>query len=143
MSRNRWMYQAAMTAVMAITLQACASSPMRMPPGTPVGYAAPAYAPTPAVAAPATYYAPVAVTPASVPPPAAGITGLTEREPDLCGAKSYARSIGQPASAITSLGLTKTFRVVEYRGIEPQVYDPNRIVFRLDAAGTITQIDCG
>ncbi|WP_176562612.1 hypothetical protein [Paracoccus liaowanqingii] len=44
---------------------------------------------------------------------------------------------------IPTLGLTRSFRVVEFRGIEPQDYDPNRIVFRLDATGTITQIDCG
>ncbi|MGR3450937.1 MAG: hypothetical protein ACU0HS_10865 [Paracoccus sp. (in: a-proteobacteria)] len=51
--------------------------------------------------------------------------------------------MGQPSSAIAGLGLTKTYRVVEYRGIEPQDYDPNRIVFRLDAAGIITKVDCG
>ena len=32
---------------------------------------------------------------------------------------------------------------IEYRGIVPQDYNPDRIVFRLDATGTITQIDCG
>lgn len=87
--------------------------------------------------------APVAYVPPA-PEPALGVSGLTERKPDLCGArKNHASSIGQPGSVIPTLGITKEYRVVEYRGIEPQEYDPNRIVFRLDAAGTITNVDCG
>ncbi|MFD2814151.1 hypothetical protein ACFSYD_05905 [Paracoccus aerius] len=81
---------------------------------------------------------------APAPTPALGVSGLTERKPDLCGAtKNYGSSVGQPGSVIPTLGITKDYRVVEYRGIEPQDYDPNRIVFRLDAAGTITNVDCG
>lgn len=100
------------------------------------GCMAPAPAPIPAPA-PATYVPPA-------PPAADGIAGLTEREPDLCGAKkNYASAVGQPGSVIPTLGVTKDYRVVEYRGIEPQDYDPNRVVFRLDAAGTIANVDCG
>ena len=44
---------------------------------------------------------------------------------------------------IPVLGITRQYRVVEYRGIEPQEYDPLRIVFRLDAAGNIQAVDCG
>lgn len=78
------------------------------------------------------------------PEPVAGVAGLTERKPDLCGAtKNHASAVGQPGSVIPTLGITKEYRVVEYRGIEPQEYDPNRIVFRLDAAGVITNVDCG
>lgn len=83
--------------------------------------------------------------PAAEPPPpaATGIAGLEERKPDLCKAATYRSSIGQPGSAIPGLGITRAYRVVEYRGIEPQNYDPNRVVFRLDAAGNISNIDCG
>lgn len=87
--------------------------------------------------------APVVYTPPA-PEPTLGVSGLTERKPDLCGArKNYASSVGQPGSVIPTLGVTKEYRVVEYRGIEPQDYDPNRVVFRLDATGNITNVDCG
>lgn len=100
------------------------------------GCMAPAPAPIPEPA-------PVAYVPPA-PQPVAGVAGLTERKPDLCGAtKNYASAVGQPGSVIPTLGVTKEYRVVEYRGIEPQEYDPNRIVFRLDAAGIITNVDCG
>ena len=75
--------------------------------------------------------------------PTDGVSGLQSREPDGCKATTYRSSIGQPGSVIPTLGITKEYRVVEYRGIEPQEYDPNRIVFRLDAAGLITNVDCG
>lgn len=75
--------------------------------------------------------------------PTEGIAGLEERQPDLCGAKNYTQVLAQPGSVIPSLGITKEYRVVEYRGIEPQEYNPQRIVFRLDASGNIYNIDCG
>ncbi len=159
-----WTIRAAMAAGMALAVQGCASSPNRMPPAG--GYAGPAYAaqpgyaPAPYAAAPAPYAPPApapyptAPYPAAAPFPAApvvadlpvattGITGVTERKPDLCKASSYASSVGQPGSTIPTLGLPGAYRVVEYRGIEPQDYDPDRLVFRLDATGTITKIDCG
>lgn len=76
-------------------------------------------------------------------PPVAGISGLESREPDACHAKDYVSALGQPGSVIPTLGITREYRVVEYRGIEPQEYNPLRIVFRLDAAGNIYNIDCG
>lgn len=100
-------------------------------------YAPAPYAPVPTPAAP--FPAPLPDAPA----PASGIAGLTERNPDLCKASTYASSLGQPGSTIPGLGLPGEYRVVEYRGIEPQDYNPDRIVFRLDATGTITKIDCG
>ncbi|MDS9466949.1 hypothetical protein RGQ15_05070 [Paracoccus sp. MBLB3053] len=75
--------------------------------------------------------------------PVAGVSGLESREPDACKAKSYVSALGQPGSIIPSLGVTRDYRVVEFRGIEPQEYDPLRIVFRLDASGNIYNIDCG
>lgn len=152
-----WTIRAAMAAGVALAVQGCASSPNRMPPAG--GYAGPAYAAQPGYA-PAPYAAPApapyptAPYPAAAPFPAApvvadlpaattGITGVTERKPDLCKASSYASSVGQPGSTIPTLGLPGAYRVVEYRGIEPQDYDPDRLVFRLDATGTITKIDCG
>ena len=126
--------------------------------GQPTGYAAPTGY-TPAAGYAAGYGAPQPVTqpaapmatpmPAPIPisdpapPPAQGITGLTERKPDLCGAAKIADAVGKPSSVIPTLGLTREYRIVEYRGIEAQVYVPNRVVFRLDEAGTITSIDCG
>lgn len=154
MIRNTLMIRASALACTA-ALAGCASSGYRMPPASAPYAPAAAYtsaAPyVPAAqpyAAAATPYAtpyPAPAVPAAAPAPAPvdGITGLTEREPDLCGARKHSAAVGQPASAIAGLGLTKTYRVVEYRGIEPQDYDPNRIVFRLDAAGIITKIDCG
>lgn len=90
-------------------------------------------APAPVVAAPAV----------AQPAPVAGVAGLESREPDACHARDYTRALGQPGSVIPSLGVTRAYRVVEYRGIEPQEYDALRIVFRLDAAGNIQNIDCG
>lgn len=75
--------------------------------------------------------------------PVAGISGLQSREPDACHAKDYISALGQPGSIIPGLGVTREYRVVEYRGIEPQEYNSLRIVFRLDAAGNIQNIDCG
>lgn len=77
------------------------------------------------------------------PLPTAADDGLTERKPDLCKASTYAVYVGQPGSVVPTLGIVKDYRVVEYRGIEPQEYDPNRIVFRLDQAGNISGVDCG
>ncbi len=88
-------------------------------------------APEPAVMAPAQIV------------PVAGISGLETREPDACHAKSYTHALGQPGTMIPTLGVTREYRVVEYRGIEPQEYNPLRIVFRLDQAGAIYNIDCG
>lgn len=77
------------------------------------------------------------------PPPTLASSGLQERQPDVCGKGQYQSQIGQHGSIIPSLGITKPYRVVEYRGIEPQDYSAGRIVFRLDASGTILNIDCG
>lgn len=83
------------------------------------------------------------VTPVVTPVTPVGVAGLQEREPDACHAKDYTAALGQPGSVIPTLGVTREYRVVEYRGIEPQEYDALRIVFRLDAAGNIYNIDCG
>ena len=98
----------------------------------PLAACAPAVAPEPVP-----QVAPVPMT------PVAGVSGLETREPDACHAKNYVSALGQPGSVISSLGVTREYRVVEFRGIEPQEYNPLRIVFRLDAAGNIYNIDCG
>ncbi len=77
------------------------------------------------------------------PLPTAAQSGLAERKPDLCKASTYKVYIGQPGSVIPTLGITRAYRVVEYRGIEEQIYDPNRVVFRLDENGAISAVDCG
>ncbi|AOZ70463.1 hypothetical protein LPB142_14905 [Rhodobacter xanthinilyticus] len=76
--------------------------------------------------------------------PAVTQTGpLEQREPDTCHAADHIGVLGQPASVIPTLGITRAINVVEWRGIEPQEYNPQRVVFRLDAAGNIFNIDCG
>lgn len=97
--------------------------------------------------------APVPVSqPVTAPAPTAGVdsglpvtnvSGLETREPDLCHAKDWVGYLGQSGTVIPSLSLGRPFRVVQWRGIEPQDYDPQRIVFRLDASGNIYNIDCG
>ena len=111
--------------VAALSLGACVAAP---PPPVVID---PAPVVAPVTAAVAT---PVAVT---------GVAGLQSREPDACHAGNYRSSIGQPGTVIPQLGITRSYRVVEYRGIEPQEYDSLRIVFRLDAAGNIQSVDCG
>ncbi|MGP9803813.1 hypothetical protein [Paracoccus sp. NSM] len=132
------------------------ASPAAMPAAQP-GFGQPAIASQPAFGQPAMMPQPapgsapwttpvVAGLPSSSepPPPAArGIAGLEERKPDLCGNARHASAIGQPASIIPTLGITRSYRVVEYRGIEPQEYVPDRMVFRLDSMGNISNIDCG
>lgn len=98
----------------------------------PLAACAPAVAPEPVP-----QIAPAPIT------PVAGVTGLQSREPDACHAKNYVSALGQPGTVIPTLGVTREYRVVEFRGIEPQEYDPLRIVFRLDASGNIYNIDCG
>ncbi|MCF3973067.1 hypothetical protein [Paracoccus salsus] len=94
--------------------------------------------------APAPAPAPMPVAVAPIPPvPTSGIAGLEERQPDLCDAGDYVPYLGQPGSIIPTLAITREYRVVEYRGIEPQEYNPQRIVFRLDGSGNIYNIDCG
>ncbi len=68
---------------------------------------------------------------------------LEERQPDSCKAVEYVAYLGQPGSVIPTLAISRPFRVVEWRGIEAQEYNPQRVVFRLDAAGNIFNIDCG
>ncbi len=68
---------------------------------------------------------------------------LEQREPDTCHAADYVSALGQPGSVIPTLGISRPINVVEWRGLEPQEYNPQRIVFRLDQTGKIFNIDCG
>ncbi|OCX66763.1 hypothetical protein BFP70_00985 [Thioclava sp. SK-1] len=83
-------------------------------------------------------------TPYMTPETSTTDSGLVEREPDLCHAKEYVTALGQPETVIPSLGLgDRPYRVVEWRGVEDQIYTPHRVVFRLDQYGNIYNIDCG
>lgn len=94
--------------------------------------------------APQARVAPVApVAPLPMVAPVAGISGLQAREPDACNARNYTSVLGQPGSMIAGLGVDGDYRVVEYRGIEPQEYKAARIVFRLDQVGNVSNVDCG
>lgn len=90
---------------------------------------------------------PVTVAPlagvAAVPAPGVAAPGLEAKEPDLCHGIDYVPYLGKPGTVIETLGITRPYRVVPWRGIEPQEYVAGRIVFRLDAAGNIFNIDCG
>lgn len=110
-------------ALSTLALGACMAIPLQTAPVAPTAAAAPTFEP--------------------VPTQVTGIAGLQSREPDACHAGNYRHALGRPGTVIPSLGVTRDYRVVEYRGIEPQEYDPLRIVFRLDAAGNIQNIDCG
>lgn len=157
MIRISWISRATTLALTAATVAGCGYQTSRMPPMGASAVAPVAMTPAPAPVtptagygySPAPYAAPQPVTPipvsdpVPVPTPASGISGLEERKPDLCGAAKISDAVGKPSSVIPSLGLTRDYRIVEYRGIEAQVYVPNRVVFRLDQAGTITSIDCG
>lgn len=86
---------------------------------------------------------PVTVTPLAGPAPTIAPPGLEAKEPDLCQGIDYVPYLGKPGSVVETLGITRPYRVVPWRGIEPQEYVAGRIVFRLDAAGNIFNIDCG
>lgn len=75
--------------------------------------------------------------------PVTQIAGLQSREPDACHAADYRKYIGQPASVVPTLGITRKYRIAEYRGIEPEEYNALRLAFQLDAAGTIQSVTCG
>ncbi len=105
-------------------------------------YALLVISPLAACMAPQPAPAPV-VDPVPVIAPVAGISGLQSREPDACHAGDYRQYLGQPGAVLQTANVTRSYRVVEYRGIEPQEYDPMRIVFRLDQAGNIYNVDCG
>lgn len=106
-------------ALLALPLAGCAQAPVAPPPEPIVDIAVPAVAPV------------------------SGVSGLQTREPDSCGARNFASAVGQPGSVIPSLGVTREYRVVEFRGIEPQEYNALRMVFRLDQNNTITAVSCG
>jgi hypothetical protein len=89
--------------------------------------------------------APAPVVPAPQLTPSVTTTsgGLEERQPDTCHAADYLSVLGQPRAALDTLVLTRPYRVVEWRGVEDQIYNPQRVVFRIDAVGNIWNIDCG
>lgn len=107
----------AVIAIAALGLSACTSATEDTTPTEPV--------PAPHMTAPVTEGA------------------LQQREPDTCHAVDYVSALGQPSSVIPTLGISRPINIVEWRGLEPQEYNPQRIVFRLDAAGNIFNIDCG
>lgn len=68
---------------------------------------------------------------------------LEEREPDLCQAADYQQYLGQPATIVPTLGITREYRVIEAGEIYSQVYNPSRINFWLAPTGEIARIGCG
>ena len=111
-------------------------------------FAALAFAGLAGCVAPYPAVAPVVVDPVPAPVVAqpvtvTGVAGLQSREPDGCHAANYRSAVGQPASVIRTLGISREYRVAEYRGIEPEEYDALRVVFNLDAAGNIQSVTCG
>ncbi len=70
-------------------------------------------------------------------------TVLVEREPDLCHAADYQVYVGQPGSIVSTLGITRTYRVIGYGQIFTQEYNAGRLNFRLNPSGQIVVVDCG
>lgn len=68
---------------------------------------------------------------------------LIEREPDLCDAARYQQYVGQPGSIVPTIGVTRTYRVIEYGSIFTQEYNAGRLNFWLTPSGTIEKIGCG
>lgn len=95
-----------------------------------------------AAPAPAPVVEPIPVV-VDAPAAVAGIAGLQSREPDACHAANYRQYVGQPASVVSTLGITREYRIAEYRGIEPEEYNALRIAFQLDATGNIQSVTCG
>jgi len=68
---------------------------------------------------------------------------LIEREPDLCQAADYQIHVGQPATVVETLAITRPYRVIEHGGIFSQEYNAGRLNFWLSRTGTIIKVDCG
>lgn len=70
-------------------------------------------------------------------------SGLIERTPDLCGLTNYESYIGQPASALQGLRISRPYRVVPQDSIVSQEYNAGRVNFMLDGAGNVASVTCG
>lgn len=70
-------------------------------------------------------------------------SGLTEREPDTCGAEDLQTLLGQNESVIAGLGLTNPFRIVRPDSILTQEYNSARVNIRVNESGTVLRVSCG
>ncbi len=68
---------------------------------------------------------------------------LIEREPDLCKAADYQQYLGQPGTVVSTLFISRDYRVVPFAGIVSQEYNAGRLNFWLAETGEITRIGCG
>lgn len=69
--------------------------------------------------------------------------GLTERLPDTCKLEQVQQYRGQSAAAVEGAGLSVPYRVIGPSDIVSQEYNPMRVNFFLDNAGTVDHISCG
>lgn len=69
--------------------------------------------------------------------------GLIERLPDTCKLPQVMENVGQPASVVPALGLTRPYRIVGPNDIVTQEYNPARVNFYTNSEGIIVRIACG
>jgi hypothetical protein len=64
-------------------------------------------------------------------------------EADACGAAGFQSLVGQNESVVFATTLTQTYRIIGPDDVVTMDFNPERVNFRTDAAGTITSVDCG
>ncbi len=62
---------------------------------------------------------------------------------DSCGAEAYAVLIGQDATALERILILREVRVIRPGSIVTQDYLPQRLNFRVNTAGVISELTCG
>lgn len=62
---------------------------------------------------------------------------------DTCGAEAYAVLIGQDATALERILILREVRVIRPGSIVRQDYAPQRLNFRVNDSGAISELTCG
>jgi hypothetical protein len=62
---------------------------------------------------------------------------------DTCGAVSYAVLIGQDGTALERILILREVRVIRPGSIVTQDYSPERLNFRINESGVISELTCG
>jgi hypothetical protein len=63
--------------------------------------------------------------------------------PDTCGAAEYSNLVGQPDTALQRVLIMDEVRIIRPDTVVTMDYRPERINFKIDAAGIITDVTCG
>lgn len=88
---------------------------------------------------------PPAPVPQVVPPGPVDVTpGLTEREPDTCGAGGLAQLVGQPSGMVRTVPMPGPYRIITPgQVVDQNEYRSDRVDIHTDAEGMILRISCG